>query len=173
MVSLHKVYNSPRSWPVCICVCVGGGLRLRGSHFVIKERFALATAWIRATMLCQPHASFLKGIETISRISSGFWEMAFQPYKSKAVGFQTMLLFLTMGKAITCTVFLLLTIVSDIWDLEASGTVGFTRFEVDPQFPRPCSEGYGPLVSLTCLIRCDGRRRGYTGEQTISSLESV
>lgn len=57
-------------------------------------------------------------------------------------------------------IFFPLTIIGDIRDLEASGAVGFTSFEVDPQFSGPCSESYGPLVSLACLIRSDGGGRG-------------
>lgn len=70
--------------------------------------------------------------------------------------------------------FLSLTIIGDVWYLEASGTVGFTSFKVDPQLPGPCSEGDGSLISLACLIGGDGGRRCCKAEQnrTMCCVES-
>ena len=61
----------------------------------------------------------------------------------------------------------LLTIVGNIGDLEATGTVGFTCLEVDPELPGAGCEGDGALVGLAGLIGGNGGWGGWEGKQQV------
>lgn len=52
-----------------------------------------------------------------------------------------------------------LTVVGDVWDLEAAGAVGLIGFEVDPELAGARGEGDGPLVGLAGLVGGDGAWR--------------
>lgn len=50
----------------------------------------------------------------------------------------------------------LLTIIGDIGDLKAPGTVGLVGLEVDPEPSGASCEGDGPLICLTRLVGSNG-----------------
>lgn len=58
-----------------------------------------------------------------------------------------------------------LTVVGDIGDLEASGAVGFTGLEVDPELAGAGGEGDGPLIGLAGLVGGDGGWGGCREQQ--------
>lgn len=59
------------------------------------------------------------------------------------------------------------TIIGNIRDLEAAGTVGLACLEVDPELPGAGCEGDGALIGLAGLIGGDGGRGGWEGKQHV------
>lgn len=61
----------------------------------------------------------------------------------------------------------MLTIIGNIGDLEATGTVGLACLEVDPELPGAGCEGDGALVGLASLIGGNGGWGGWEGKQHV------
>lgn len=64
-----------------------------------------------------------------------------------------------------------LTIVGDIWNLEAFATVALVGLELNPELARARGEGDGPLVGLTRLIGGDGGGKRCRKRTNVSACE--
>lgn len=67
----------------------------------------------------------------------------------------------------------MLTIISNIRDLEATGTVGLACLEVDPELPGAGCEGDGALIGLAGLICGNGGWGGWEGKQQVRSTAEL
>lgn len=67
----------------------------------------------------------------------------------------------------------MLTIISNIGDLEATGTVGLACLEVDPELPGAGCEGDGALIGLAGLIGGNGGWGGWEGKQQVRSTAEL
>lgn len=61
-----------------------------------------------------------------------------------------------------------LTIVSDVWNLEAFATIALVGLELNPELARARCEGNRSLIGLTCLIGSDGGRVGWRKRTNMS-----